>query len=409
MKNAHMPQPDRPESYLRRVLVAVTGMSPQVVTETLYALAVRPVRAPHADRPAAEPFVPTEIYLITTARGAEHARLNLLSQEPGWFHRLRRDYGLPEIAFDPSRIHAIPGDGGGPLEDIRSKEDNERAADFITEQVRALTADPESALHVSIAGGRKTMGYYLGYALSLYGRPQDRLSHVLVSAPYESHPQFYYPTRKEYVIHTLDNQRLALDCRKAEVTLADIPFVRLRDGLPEALLSGASRFSDSVSAAQRAFGPLSLVIELSDDGAMIQAGGVVVDIAPADAAFYLMMARAAAEGRTLRWDDPGVGDAYLREYARFSDPMSPRYLDAKRRLEDELLDDWFEERKSKCNAALGDSLGKAGARAYGIQGFGGKGRMRFGLALSSDVIHVLDALPAGATTLPLRQRPEHSK
>ena len=30
------------------------------------------------------------------------------------------------------------------------------------------------------------MGFYLGYALSLYGRTQDRLSHVLVSSPYES-------------------------------------------------------------------------------------------------------------------------------------------------------------------------------------------------------------------------------
>ena len=89
--------------------------------------------------------------------------------------------------------------------------DNDATADAITERLRAFTADPETALHVSIAGGRKTMGYYLGYALSLFGRPQDRLSHVLVSPPFESHPQFYYPSPGERVIHTLGPNPQPLD------------------------------------------------------------------------------------------------------------------------------------------------------------------------------------------------------
>ncbi|MBV5299598.1 MAG: TIGR02584 family CRISPR-associated protein, partial [Rhodoferax sp.] len=76
--------------------------------------------------------------------------------------------------------------------DIRSPADNRAAADFITAQVRAITADSGCALHASIAGGRKTMGFYLGYALSLFGRPQDRLSHVLVSEPFESSYDFFY-------------------------------------------------------------------------------------------------------------------------------------------------------------------------------------------------------------------------
>jgi CRISPR-associated protein (TIGR02584 family) len=76
----------------------------------------------------------------------------------------------------------IIGPDENPLEDIVTEADNVAVADFITEKVRAVTADPEASLHVSIAGGRKTMGFYLGYALSLFGRPQDRLSHVLVSA-----------------------------------------------------------------------------------------------------------------------------------------------------------------------------------------------------------------------------------
>ncbi len=68
----------------RRILLAATGLTPQVITETLYALAT-----------AEMPFVPTEVHLVTTATGAENARLNLLLPKTGWFHRLRADYRLP--------------------------------------------------------------------------------------------------------------------------------------------------------------------------------------------------------------------------------------------------------------------------------------------------------------------------
>ena len=55
-------------------------------------------------------FVPTEIYLLTTAEGAERARLTLLGDEPGWFHWLRRDYSLPDIRFTLDSLH-IPARG----------------------------------------------------------------------------------------------------------------------------------------------------------------------------------------------------------------------------------------------------------------------------------------------------------
>lgn len=391
-----MPKPDSPESFPRRILLAVTGLSPQIVTETLYALTVE-------RNPA---WIPTEIQIVTTLRGTEEARLNLLSEERDWFRRLCRDYGLPPIAFGAGDIHVMRRRDGEALEDIRDEADNMAAADFITEHVRALTADTQASLHVSIAGGRKTMGFFLGYALSLFGRAQDRLSHVLVSSPFESHQDFYYPSPVTRVLHK-DQQ--TFDAKDAKVWLGDIPFVRLRDGLPEALLAGASRFPDSVIAAQRALAPPSLVVELSDRGVQIEAGDVAVDMAPADAAFYLLIARAAAEGRTLRWDDPGLAEAYLGEYAHFAVPASARYEEAEKRLADPLRDEWFEERKAKCNAALRRSLGEAGARAYQIQGFGARGRMRFGLALPSELVHLLEDIPRRAASLRGEQRPDQAR
>ena len=57
----------------RKILLAVTGLSPQIVTETLYALAVG----------QDTPWIPDEIHLITSCEGAERARLSLLDPVAG--------------------------------------------------------------------------------------------------------------------------------------------------------------------------------------------------------------------------------------------------------------------------------------------------------------------------------------
>ncbi len=271
---------EHPSDYPRRILVAVTGLSPQIVTETLYALAVAPAQTA---------FVPTEIHLITTRSGAEKARLALLSDEPGWFHHLCQDYALPPINFATRNIHVLADADGNALEDIRSPDDNRRAADGITEIIREFTADPDCALHVSIAGGRKTMGFFLGYALSLYGRPQDKLSHVLVSEPFESSSGFYYPTPASRVLE-LAGGRLA-DTASAQVTLAELPFVSLRHGLPEALLTGRASYNQTVEAARRGLAPPELQIDLA--ARQVRAAGKVFALPPAELALLSVFARRA--------------------------------------------------------------------------------------------------------------------
>src|SRR5579884_2345707 len=293
------PSADRPETYRRRILLAVTGLSPQVVTETVYALAVK----------AESPFVPTEVHLLSTAEGAERAKLTLLSEKPGWFHRLRQDYGLPAIRFSTETIHALESTHGVAITDIRTREENERLADELTAIIRALTSGAESALHVSIAGGRKTMGFYAGYALSLFGRPQDRLSHVLVNDPFESNLDFYYPTPYSNVIYTREGG--PLDTQKADITLVQIPFVRLRQGFDDRLLQGSVTFSGAVAAAQRALDPPVLEIDLENK--CIRAGGQEIHLRPAHLAFMSWLARRSTLGK------PGVKcpeKAHLvREYA----------------------------------------------------------------------------------------------
>lgn len=266
-----------PHTYSKRILLAVSGMSPQIVTETLYALSVANTE---------QAFIPTEIHLISTNTGKNRAVLELLHPQTGKFHELCKDYDLQGIQFSAEQIYVIPDKNGVLLDDIKTPEENEAAADFITQKVNELTRDNDSALHVSIAGGRKTMGYYLGYALSLYGRAQDRLSHVLVTDRYEGLREFFYPTPESHVIY--DRDKNPLDTSAAEVILASIPFVRLRTGLPKFLLEDdKTSFSESIRLARTAEADPWLEIDLTTG--CLSANGYAIPLSPINFAFYLWM------------------------------------------------------------------------------------------------------------------------
>lgn len=382
LSSAH--HPDNPPimnpqaaTFPRRILLAVTGLSPQVVTETLYALATDQT-----------PFIPTEIHLITTREGSERARLALFSAKPGWFRRLCEDYRLPNIEFGVDHIHILRAQDGRPLDDIRSPEENLACADFITEKVRALTADPDSTLHVSIAGGRKTMGFLLGYALSLFGRPQDRLSHVLVSEPFENSWDFFYPTPYSQVIETRD-KKLA-DTRDAHVGLAEIPFVSLRHGLPRGLLDGAVSYRGTVLAAQAALGPAQLKIDLGTRE--VSAAGRSFKLPPAELAILSVFARRALRNEPAlaaphkEIPDPVWAERYLRELRIIVGPLGD-VTSAEFALRQGMDGSYFSSRLSKLRSALAHHLGPAAA-AYQI-GDGASKPRRYRLALASDAVQIL--------------------
>lgn len=339
-------------------------MSPQIVTETLYALAV-------AGTPA---WVPDEVRIITTASGAREAELNLLStraetQQPGWFHRLLSDYRLPAITFDAERIHVVCDSDGKPLDDIRSPAENERVADFITDIVRNLTRDATSELHVSIAGGRKSMGYYLGYALSLFGRPQDRLSHVLVSAPFENNRDFYYPTpyRNPISVRSASGER-TYDAREARVDLAAIPFVRLRDGLPPRLFTTNATLTATVAAANRALQPAHLRIDVQ--AGKVWADDTLIELTPIQLAVLLWLAENAKAGIAhIDWTLAAAFDSFKRCAERVINSWSGTFekIDeaAKWRQGNPIKQaEYFEPHKSNINKAFATALGKAAAVRY---------------------------------------------
>ena len=365
-----------PHEYDRRILLTVMGLTPQILTETLYALAVRPT-------PGTPPFLPSEIHVVTTRPGRDLMVDKLL--DDGGFVRFCREYDIDPatIRFGADSFHVVSR-GGEELADITDDADNTTVADTITGLVRRFTADAAAAVHASLAGGRKTMGFYLGFALSLYGRPQDRLSHVLVSPPFESAPEFYYPP-KEPADLVIRGQRV--NTRDASVMMADIPFVRLRDGLPQRLVAGSASYSDTVSAAQRALDPPAL--SLSHRRRRITAGEDTMTLPPADFAFYAYMARRrAADLGFVDYRAEGLAEDYLREYRLATD----EYLDTtgrervSHRLREGADQQWFDERRSKVNLAIRKALGEALGRVYQVASEGTRPDTRYGLRIEPRLI-----------------------
>ncbi|MEA3332484.1 MAG: CRISPR-associated ring nuclease Csm6 [Pseudomonadota bacterium] len=265
-----------------RILLSLCGLSPQVVTETLYALVV-------SGNPV---WIPDEVHVITTRSGRLLLEERLLDSEKGRFHQFCREFGVVgKIAFFPSMIHVIPG-VDGELEDIRTFDDNRRLADYIMEVVKGCTSDPQSELHASLAGGRKTMSLYLGMAMQFYARRDDVLSHVLVKAPFENHPDFYYPPVEPVrltVFDRLTGQPYQVESSNARIELAYLPFIRLRDRLSDDVESEIS-FVGLVEKVQKSLdvSSLSKVTELifNPDKCSLRVGGSEVILTPVEAAIY---------------------------------------------------------------------------------------------------------------------------
>lgn len=221
------------------VLFAVTGMSPAVLTETVWALA--------HEKPS---VVPDRVVVLTTRRGFVQVRAELLAP--------RREFGKAAVwdalrdaldrkglrtagrlrfgdTGDDIRVFTAAGPAGRTveLEDIRTAAENAAAADFILGKLREFTENPDVRVIASIAGGRKTMSALLYACMTLIGRETDRLTHVLVNDPYDSdlEPRFYFPDQRPGTLKGR-NGRSFKACN-ARVELADIPFVPLRNRFRE--------------------------------------------------------------------------------------------------------------------------------------------------------------------------------
>lgn len=362
-------------------LICVSGLTPQIVTETLYALGTTDAADGLANLPAA-------VHVLTTTIGKNKIQQALLGLN-GQFASLCRDYGwdAAAISFDADHIHVITDANGAPLDDIRDADDNAAAADFITAFIRNA-ANSAPRLHVSLAGGRKTMGYFTGYALSLYGRAADRLSHVLVNAPFESQRDFFYPPPQP---QWLEVNGQPVSTADAIIELADIPFIRLRDGLDQNLLADALSFSESVARTQQLLDAPELHINLATREVWLQGHPLNLSNAP-----FLWLTWMATRKRDaldpLPFNEHAAIDL-LRIVEQIEGSGASDLHDAvmEAKADAERGDKrYFERNRTRLNADLiqrCDIYPKAAER-YQIKSFGKRPNTCYGLTLPPDSIHI---------------------
>ncbi|MCW8109601.1 CRISPR-associated ring nuclease Csm6 [Alteromonas ponticola] len=283
------------------LLIAVIGTSPAVITETLFGL--------HQAKRAH----PKHIRVITTSVGKSAFINSDMLGEDGKVNQFCRDYGLPEVDMSEDDIWVVKDDDNVALADVNTMAQHAALADLIIESVRSLTTavtetemvaklpdellasledelsedefTPELVrealetlhanrpgflslreqkrdglsyfsaeyekyqIHASIAGGRKSMTFLLGYAMSLFGRENDTLSHVLVSDPdVERSAEFFYPTISSQKHRIADKE---VDFANVEVMLADIPLVKMSMNMPDDIRQSKMTYSETIKQFEK--------------------------------------------------------------------------------------------------------------------------------------------------------------
>jgi CRISPR-associated protein (TIGR02584 family) len=273
-----LPPPDAPI----RTLVISLGLSPQVVTETLWALVVD-----------AEPaWAPDEIVLVTTSQGARSAEATLLDGGEGRIRALGREYGRDDLErlADKVRIERI-GEDGARFDDVDTEPAHAATADRTMRLIRDLTADGRRQIHASIAGGRKSQGALLALSMSLFARPGDCLSHILVDDDFAGRPDFFFPPAQPATL--VGHRGETLNSAAARVRLSQIPFPRIRALLPEETRD-AEHFADAILGVQRRLDPPTLTLVPSRREAIV--AGTALDLKPSQFAWLAALASDRSNG-----------------------------------------------------------------------------------------------------------------
>jgi CRISPR-associated protein Csx14 len=263
----------RIDTMFREILIFVAGTTPQIISETVCALACK--------KP---PVYPNEIYVVTTSHGRRCIEETLIRKNI--LAEFAREYNIPEVKLSEGTFVMARTDEGEIIDDIRTEKENEIFGDLITSLVREQAGDLKARLHCSLAGGRKTMSFYLGSALQLFGRPWDKLYHVLVSPEFESNPDFFYKPRRNRVItgKSAAGKVIELNTRNAEICLAELPFIRLGG---RTTLSGKS-FSELVAEGQAEIDTASLqpFLDVNFRQRTVRIGGDSVEFSPVHLMVY---------------------------------------------------------------------------------------------------------------------------
>ena len=246
------------------VLVVGMGTSPAVMTETVWALAHQ-----------REPVVPDEVVVITTKSGKDALCAAIMSGVPSVWNRLKTALAKEKIAIDgklvfgDTSIRVIPDADGNEASDLRTGADNLRAADFMLGELRKYTADSATTVLCSIAGGRKTMSALLFSCMSLLGREEDKVYHVLIPPEYECgmSPPFFFPEKgkKHELLSRGQSTVKHVASTKIGIELFEVPFVRMRGWYQDKFKTIPPTYRTLISRVQTVAPPAVVYPEIEID------------------------------------------------------------------------------------------------------------------------------------------------
>lgn len=318
------------------VLLAVTGMSPAILTETIWALAQLP-----------EPVIPSRVVAVTTLEGRRQLgrlfepspALNGLSP----WEALRQNLdgaghdvdGRLRFGLTGNDVQVItdvePASGASrELTDLRTPTDNLAAADAILDAVRGLVANPDLRVIGSLAGGRKTMGALLYACFTLAARESDQLTHVLVSEPFETLPGFWFPQQPGPALKHRDGTTHAP--ADARVELAEIAFVPLRNLFQRELGRPVGSFSRLIEACRtqvRRQAGESLRLTIETTRTTLHINLLRIDLAPREHLLLMFLISRAKRG-----------EPDLRHFNLIPEPLAEFQKELRSNADSRNLGDW---------------------------------------------------------------------
>ncbi len=378
------------------VLVTTLGTSPSVLTSTVWALAHH------------QQLVPNRIKVLTSCPGRDRLLQQVFSpaKEYGgntaWDHlcqSLKSDgfdiAGRLEFAPTPAYLRVFttvtPGKHvAHELDDITSQAENEQVADAMLETLRGVMNDDTQVI-ASIAGGRKTVSALFYACVSLIGRSDDRIIHVVVNDPFarsDLQPPFFFPSQQTAPL-VYDGKR-SVPASDARVSIIDVPFVPLASLFPRELGRIPGRFSALVAKYRKvgrgkALETLQLTVHRCRQE--IEVNEVTLSLAPREQLILIFLAEHVRDGR------PAFGS--IKKLAAEVGPWCSKFVaerprndlsDWRSNLEGTLLDDRDIQRSL---SSLKDKLLRAEKPAPELIGALPQ-RGNFNLALAKKQIRLVD-------------------
>ena len=244
----------------KNILISGIGTSPAVLTETVWCLAHQSV-----------PVVPDEVVVLTTESGKERLYAEILNGESSVWRRMCESLREDKVdidgklVFGKTSVRVIPDAHGNEIYDLRSGEDNLRAADFMLQQLRQYTESSDMVVLASIAGGRKTMSALLFSCMTLLGREDDKVFHVLLPPEFEGGvtPPMYYPVKG--VTYTNRMTGKTYKSEKFQSELFEVPFVRMRGWYQEKFKNIPPSYRTLISKVQTVAPPAVVYPEIEID------------------------------------------------------------------------------------------------------------------------------------------------